>query len=503
MRTNAPFILASMALQVLTALAFTATMVGLTIKLRHAMMRATSLAWCALVAHLSLWWIAAASGVQGEVAGFALASGIVAGVGVFGAFAVETIARATTPDADRPAVHWQQSALIGAVLGFSGHYWAFHFAEPTSPLRHLWLRGLVVLVFGRVLVHAARAITRTPDARHRIRPLLVGVTCTFALAFVDGALRYTLAQGDAPDWVAVTAVFSAFLGTFALGIGMLTSVLHCERDVLSGNLERIQANLQRSAESERMQSIGRLATGLAQSIEGQLAGIEAAVVRAGDALSDVPAHATATVRIDLDEASRAIQRGTRLAQRLAGLTHQSASTPDPINVGAQVTGMSHELARLLPATLQLDLIVQSAREARVDRERFGQMLLNLVVNARDAMPRGGHVVVRVRDVDVEVPVVLTHGALHTGPYIAVDVQDSGTGIAPSLQPLLFEPFFTTKGDQGTGLGLATVASAVHECQGALSLESVVDRGSLFTLWIPATASTSQSTAQPTSQQHAA
>lgn len=491
MRTNAPFILASMALQVLTALAFTATMVGLTIKLRHAMMRSASLAWCALVAHLSLWWIAAASGVQGQLAGFVLAAGIVAGIAVFGAFAVDAVTRATALDAPPSTVRWQRSALIGAVLGFSGHYWAFHVAASSSPVRHLWLRGIVVLVFGGVAAHAVRALRSSPVARHRIRPLLIGVTCTFTLAIVDGALRYTLARGGAPDGVAVAAVFSAFLGTFALGIGMLTSVLHCERDVLGGNLERIQVHLQRGAENERMQSIGRLATGLAQSIEAQLAGIDAAVQRAGSALAESPT----SMHDDLDEAARAIQRGTRLAQRLAGLTRHSAATPDPVDVAAQVQGMSLELSRLLPATLQLHTIVQSSREARVDRERLGQMVLNLVVNARDAMPAGGEVVVRVRDVDVDAPAVLTCGAVRPGPYIAVDVQDGGTGIAPSLQPLLFEPFFTTKGDQGTGLGLATVANAVHECEGALSLDSVVDRGSLFTLWIPAAGAPTRSTAQ--------
>lgn len=483
MRTNAPFILASLALQVLTALVFAATMVGLTIKLRHAMMRATSMAWCAWVAHLSLWWIAAASGVQDEFWGFVLASGIVAAIAVVGVFAVDAVARAANPEAERPAARWRSVASVAVVIGLLGHTWSFRVADPTSPLRHLWLRGLVVLVLAWVVLHASRALVQTPTARHRIRPILVGVTCTFALACVDGALRFTLARGDAPDWVAVAAVFSAFLGTFALGIGTLSGVLHCERDVLSGNLQRIQANLQRSAESERMQSIGRLATGLAQSIEGQLVGIEAAVARAGAALADPPA----AVRDDLGEATRAIQRGTRLAKRLAGLTQQAASAPEPVDVAAQVEDMAHELSRLLPATLQLHTVMQSSREARVDRERLGQMVLNLVVNARDAMPQGGQVVVRVRDVDVDMPAVLTCGALRAGPYVAVDVQDSGTGIAPSLQPLLFEPFFTTKGDQGTGLGLATVASAVHECEGALSLDSVVDRGSLFTLWIPATA----------------
>ncbi len=123
--------------------------------------------------------------------------------------------------------------------------------------------------------------------------------------------------------------------------------------------------------------------------------------------------------------------------------------------------------------------------ARVDSSEFGQVIMNLVINARDAMPRGGELELGVTRHEFTAPVAALHDQVPPGSYCVLRLRDTGEGIAPEVLPKIFDPFFTTKGNRGTGLGLSTVYTIVRHCGGAIRVESQPGHGSLFEIILPA------------------
>src|SRR5439155_13893487 len=122
-----------------------------------------------------------------------------------------------------------------------------------------------------------------------------------------------------------------------------------------------------------------------------------------------------------------------------------------------------------------------------DATQLHQVLLNLCVNARDAMPKGGALLIQAENIVVDRKQVRMHPQPISGPYVVVSVSDTGVGIPPELQDRIFEPFFTTKEqDQGTGLGLSTVISIVKSHQGFVEVASQAGRGAIFKVYLPAT-----------------
>jgi CheY-like chemotaxis protein len=150
-----------------------------------------------------------------------------------------------------------------------------------------------------------------------------------------------------------------------------------------------------------------------------------------------------------------------------------------------VNEMAGMLRRVIGEDVRFELELEPGLPTvRIDPGQLEQVVLNLVVNARDAMPRGGSLRIAARPVEVDD----THGhalSILPGPYVALSVSDSGTGIPPEVRERIFEPFFTTKPrGKGTGLGLATSWGIVRQSGGAISLDSEVGRGTTFTLWLP-------------------
>jgi len=217
-------------------------------------------------------------------------------------------------------------------------------------------------------------------------------------------------------------------------------------------------------ETQKMQAVGLLASGVAHDFNNLLLVIGA---NAQLALSS----ATPEVRRELEEILHATERGGGLIRQLLGFSRRTVAERSTVEVNETVRTVGRMLERLVDKSVQVDLeLTQGDTAVIADEARLEQALLNLAVNARDAMPEGGRI---------------TIGTEHDGEEIALRVSDTGCGIDDATRERMFEPFFTTKaGSGGTGLGLPMVYATVRECGGTIAVDSDPGRGTTFTLLLP-------------------
>jgi len=252
---------------------------------------------------------------------------------------------------------------------------------------------------------------------------------------------------------------------------------------------RMQAQMEEGA---RLQSIGQLAGGVAHDFNNLLAAISGA---AEAALARGPENETAE---DLRQILDSAGRGARLVRQLLAFASRQALAPRVIALGSAVDAMAPLLTRLLGArqSLALELELPGPR-ARVDPSQLDQALLNLVVNARDAMPDGGTIRVALAAVDLAAEEVAQGAVIPPGAWAVLTVADQGGGIAPALMPRIFEPFFTTRrGQGGTGLGLSTVLGILRQSGGHVSVASSPGQGTAIRLWFPRSDAPAVSDAEP-------
>lgn len=253
---------------------------------------------------------------------------------------------------------------------------------------------------------------------------------------------------------------------------------------------RMQAQMEEGA---RLQSVGRLAGGVAHDFNNLLAAIsgaaEAALARAPDA------PAAEDLRQILDSAAR----GARLVKQLLAFASRQALTPKVMPLAATVEAIAPLLRRLLGGRhlLSLDLPQAPRPLVRVDGSQLDQLLLNLVVNARDAMPAGGLIRIAIAPVSLAVERAEAGGVVPPGDWVVLRVEDGGSGIAPTDLPRIFEPFYTTRRTEGgTGLGLPTVLGVMRQSGGHVTVASRVGEGTEFRLWFPAVTSVTEVAALP-------
>ena len=194
------------------------------------------------------------------------------------------------------------------------------------------------------------------------------------------------------------------------------------------------------------------------------------------------------MREDIEGIRRAAERAASLTRQLLVFSRREVVAPEAVDLNGVVSETEKLLARTLGA--QVELVVDRAPglpAIKADRGQLEQVLVNLAVNARDAMPGGGRLTIRTRTVSQ------VHGASEEataggGRYILLTVSDTGTGMSPEVRERAFEPFFTTKdSNHGTGLGLATVSGIVEQSGGTVRLESEVGAGTAVTVCLPVTA----------------
>ena len=235
--------------------------------------------------------------------------------------------------------------------------------------------------------------------------------------------------------------------------------------------------------SQKMDAIGRLAGGVAHDFNNLLTVILSHI----DFLS--PQFASTTpVGQELSGIEAAAQRGAALTSQLLLFSRRKVGEAGIVNLNTVVQDVRKLLDRIIGENVKVKVSAQGTLwKVRADADQLAQVLLNLMVNARDAMPKGGEVSIETSNCEVAERRVLHAGEIFPGQHVRLSVTDQGTGMTPEVMARLFEPFFTTKEQgRGTGLGLATVYGIVQAAGGAMEVKSTLGQGSMFVLYLPAT-----------------
>jgi PAS domain S-box-containing protein len=238
-------------------------------------------------------------------------------------------------------------------------------------------------------------------------------------------------------------------------------------------------------QAAKMEAIGALAGGLAHDFNNQLHALSGfAHFVARD-----PGLGAAT-RQDLLEIQKTAERMASLTRQLLAFARQQVLTPETLDLNTAVDDTRPMLQRLIGSNMEIHLqLAQGPKWVRVDRAQLVQILLNLVINARDAMPGGGRLILRTETHEVSPNQLLNRlgGSIEPGAYAELTVIDSGEGIHADHLPHIFEPFYTTKEvGQGTGLGLATVEGIVSQSGGHIQVDSTVGKGTTIRILFPLT-----------------
>jgi signal transduction histidine kinase/ActR/RegA family two-component response regulator len=241
---------------------------------------------------------------------------------------------------------------------------------------------------------------------------------------------------------------------------------------------RLQEQLQQAM---KMEAVGRLAGGIAHDFNNLLTSI------LGNAeLARLEAGSPGPLAQYLEEINEAAQSAASLTRQLLAFSRRQIIEPRVVDLNELVERLRRMLARLIGEDLELALALQRDLGAvRVDPGQFEQVLVNLAVNARDAMPHGGRLLLQTANVELEAEYCAKHPNLQPGKYVLLAVSDTGHGMSEEVKGRIFEPFFTTKPKgRGTGLGLATIFGIVKQAGGAIEIYSEVGLGTTFKIYLP-------------------
>ncbi|HJT21086.1 MAG TPA: ATP-binding protein [Nitrospira sp.] len=233
-------------------------------------------------------------------------------------------------------------------------------------------------------------------------------------------------------------------------------------------------------QSQKMEAVGRLAGGIAHDFNNLMMVVIGHAHRLLQQLGSHPA------KQELERISQAGMRAAALTKKLLTFSRRQVFEPKELPINQTVREMEDILRQLIGEQIQIVLVLHPhTGHALADPTQLEQIIMNLVLNARDAMPDGGLLNIETDNADLDEEFVRLHPGSAAGPYVRIMVQDAGCGMSPETLSHIFEPFFTTKApDKGTGLGLATVYGIVKQSQGYIDVSSEMGRGSRFTVYLP-------------------
>lgn len=243
-----------------------------------------------------------------------------------------------------------------------------------------------------------------------------------------------------------------------------------------------EAQLERQLrQSVKMEAIGRLAGGVAHDFNNMLAVITGYSEVLMEGLKpDHPLYST------VEQIKRAGERAAELTDQLLAFSRQQIQQTKVLNLNLDVQNIEKMLKRLIGENIQLTTrFAPDLGLVKADPGQIGQVLMNLVVNARDAMPQGGQLFIETANVDIDPAFAARHAGLRPGSYVMLEVSDTGCGMDAETRAHIFEPFFTTKEPgKGTGLGLSTVYGIVKQSGGYILVESELGNGAAFKIYLP-------------------
>ncbi len=293
-----------------------------------------------------------------------------------------------------------------------------------------------------------------------------------AAVLLNGAWQGEMARRTRTD----RDIIAAVRWTLVLDAqGHPKSILAINQDITSQRALEAQFN-----QAQKMEAIGQLAGGVAHDFNNLLT-----VILGFCELLLAERPADDPGRADIVEIQKAGILAASLTRQLLSFSRKEIITPTRLDLNVVAADMQPMLSRLIGehVTTVLDLRPGLA-PVKADRGQVEQVILNLAVNARDAMPNGGTLTIATANAELDEQAAATHGVT-PGSYVALIISDSGAGMTAQVQAHLFEPFFTTKEKgKGTGLGLATVHSIVTRCRGSVAVASEVGRGTSFTVFLP-------------------
>jgi two-component system, cell cycle sensor histidine kinase and response regulator CckA len=247
---------------------------------------------------------------------------------------------------------------------------------------------------------------------------------------------------------------------------------------------RLRARARELHRPERLETLGQLAGGIAHDFNNILAAILSYAAFVAQATTDRP-----EVHADAMRIQAAVHRATRLTRQLLVFSRQDQISVEALDLSTVITEMRDLLRTTLGANIELCLAgIAGPAVVMADRGQIEQVLLNLVVNARDAMPRGGTLTIATRHSYRDEQSARAQPGSSPGPHVELVVNDTGVGMSPDVAAHIFEPFFTTKPrGEGTGLGLSTAYGIITRAGGTMSVESEEGTGTTFRIYLPALA----------------
>jgi PAS domain S-box-containing protein len=264
----------------------------------------------------------------------------------------------------------------------------------------------------------------------------------------------------------------------------IAGVVINSRDV--SDRKRAEAELRESEKqlrhAQKMEAIGQLAGGVAHDFNNILT-----VIHGHASLLIAKAKLTGDNARSAQQIAQAAERASTLTRQLLAFSRRQVIQPRPLDLNEVVLNMSKMLGRVLGEDISLELqYLPQPATIYADAGMIDQVLLNLVVNSRDAMPKGGSLRIAMQEAEVDAKHVLSHPEARPGRFLCLTVTDSGCGIAPENLPRIFEPFFTTKEmGRGTGLGLATVYGIIKQHHGWIEVETQLGHGTTLKVFLPA------------------
>ena len=324
--------------------------------------------------------------------------------------------------------------------------------------------------FDVILVDLGLPDSNGLETFERVREAAPQVPVVVLAGADDEAVAAELLRHGAPDYLAKRH----------LGGGLLVRAVRNAIERNDEHTEHLKLEAQ-FRQAVKMEAVGRLAGGIAHDFNNLLTAIlgysEIAIEN-----PDLPPQA----RQDIEEVRRAAESAARLTSQLLAFSRRQILQPKILDLSQDISRMGSMLHRLIGEDIQLATsLMPDVGLVRADPGQVDQIIMNLVVNARDAMPDGGHLTIETANVELDDAFVADHHGASTGPHVMIAVSDTGGGMSEDVQQRVFEPFFTTKSQgKGTGLGLATVYGIVKQSEGSIWVYSEVGRGTTFKVYLP-------------------